>query len=79
MTTNRIQGTEIAVPSSWDEDTTTETYGVYYPYDGLFVDWGSEESARENAEASRNTYAVHHVEMCRGAVAIKITVEVLGT
>lgn len=76
MTTNRIHGTEIAVPTPWDEDTTTETYGVYYPYDGLFVDWGSEDSAREEAEASRN---FHHDEMCRGAVAIKITVEVLGT
>lgn len=79
MTTNRIQGTEIAVPSSWDEDTTTETYGVYYPYNGLFVDWGSEETAREDAEVSRNIYAVYNEETCRGAVAIKITVEVLGT
>lgn len=69
--TIEIPGGAVLVPPSTG-DNTSETYGVWYPYDGLFVASGDLEDAKEDAE----WVLTHDYEdQYRGALILKITLE----
>lgn len=69
--TIQIRPGDVLVPPSTGENTT-ETYGVWYPFDGLFAAAGDLEDAKEDAE-----WALTHdyEDQNRGALILKVTLE----
>jgi hypothetical protein len=68
-TVDRIDDGVLLVPSATG-DNVTETYGVFYPYDGLLVP-GYESAFEAQAEAGLGP---GHPPRA-GAMAVKVTIE----
>lgn len=70
--TIQIHSGDVLVPPSTG-DNVTETYGVWYPYDGLFVDSGSKGDALSDLRWVQDEGADFPVTA--GALVLKLTLE----